>query len=62
MILAEFYDNGFNVTDTNLLQSAAKTYAAILVHQLVDSGKIKLDAKVELERAPAPRSANAGAR
>ena len=47
VILAEFYDNGFNVTDTNLLQSAAKTYAAILVHQLVDAGKIKLDAKIE---------------
>jgi len=47
VILAEFYDNGFNVTDTNLLQSASKTYAAILVHQLVDEGKIKLDAKVE---------------
>lgn len=47
VILAEFYDNGFNVTDKNLLQSAAKTYAAILVHQLVDAGKIKLDAKVE---------------
>ena len=47
VILAEFYDNGFNVSDTNLLQSAAKTYAAILVHQLVDAGKIKLDAKVE---------------
>ena len=47
VILAEFYDNGFNVTDTNLLQSASKTYAAILVHQLVDAGKIKLDAKVE---------------
>ena len=47
VILAEFYNNGFNVTDTNLLQSASKTYAAILVHQLVDAGKIKLDAKVE---------------
>ena len=47
VILAEFYDNGFNVTDTNLLQSASKSYAAILVHQLVDEGKIKLDAKVE---------------
>lgn len=47
VILAEFYDNGFNVSDKNLLQSAAKTYAAILVHQLVDAGKIKLDAKVE---------------
>jgi len=47
VILAEFYDNGFNVTDTNLLQSASKTYAAILIHQLVDAGKIKLDAKVE---------------
>ena len=47
VILAEFYDNGFNITDTNLLQSASKTYAAIIVHQLVDAGKIKLDAKVE---------------
>lgn len=47
VILAEFYDNGFNVGDKNLLQSAAKTYVAILVHQLVDAGKIKLDAKVE---------------
>jgi CubicO group peptidase (beta-lactamase class C family) len=47
VILAEFYDNGFNVIDTNLLQSASKTYAAILVHQLVDAGKIKLDAKVD---------------
>jgi CubicO group peptidase (beta-lactamase class C family) len=46
-ILAEFYDNGFNVTDTNLLQSAAKTYAAILVHQLIDAGRISLDANVE---------------
>lgn len=47
VILAEFYDNGFNVNHTNLLQSASKTYAAIIVHQLVDAGKIKLDAKVE---------------
>ena len=46
-VLAEFYDNGFNVTDTNLLQSASKTYAAILIHQLVDVGKINLDASVE---------------
>ena len=47
VILAEFYDNGFNVTDNNLLQSAAKTYAAILVHQLVDADKIDLGAKIE---------------
>jgi CubicO group peptidase (beta-lactamase class C family) len=47
VILAEFYDNGFNVSDKNLLQSASKTYAAILVHQLIDAGKIELDAKVE---------------
>ena len=47
VILAEYYDNGFNVTNSNLLQSASKTYVAILVHQLVDAGKIKLDAKVE---------------
>ena len=47
VILAEFYDNGFNFTDRNLLQSASKTYAAILVHQLVDAGKIELQHKVE---------------
>ena len=47
VILAEFYDNGFNVFDSNLLQSAAKTYVGILVHQLVDAGKLKLGDKVE---------------
>ena len=47
VILAEFYDNGFNVADANLLQSASKTYAAIFVHQLVDVGKINLETKVE---------------
>ena len=46
-IFAEFYDNGFNVDDTNLLQSASKTFAAIIVHQLIDQGKIKLADKVE---------------
>jgi len=46
-ILAEFYDNGFNVDDSNLLQSASKTFAAIILHQLIDDGKLKLTDKVE---------------
>ena len=46
-ILAEYYDNGFNVDDTNLLQSASKTFAAIVLHQLIDEGKLKLTDKVE---------------
>lgn len=46
-LLAEFYDNGYNLGDTNLLQSASKTYAGVLIHELIDAGKIKLDAKVE---------------
>lgn len=46
-ILAEYYDNGFNVDDTNLLQSSSKTFAAIVLHQLIDDGKLKLTDKVE---------------
>ena len=32
-ILAEYYDNGFNVGDANLLQSAAKTFAGMISHK-----------------------------
>jgi CubicO group peptidase (beta-lactamase class C family) len=46
-ILAEFYDNGFNVGDTNLLQSAAKTFAGVITHQLIDTGQLDPNAKVE---------------
>jgi CubicO group peptidase (beta-lactamase class C family) len=46
-ILAEFYDNGFNIGDTNLLQSASKTFAAIITHRLIDKGLLDPKAKVE---------------
>jgi len=46
-ILAEFYDNGFNIGDTNLLQSASKTFAAVITHQLIDEGLLDPNAKVE---------------
>ena len=46
-ILAEFYDNGFNAGDTNLLQSASKTFAAVVTHQLMDQGLLDPNARVE---------------
>ena len=46
-ILAEFYDNNFNVGDSNLLQSAAKSLAGIITHQLIDKGQLDPSAKVE---------------
>jgi CubicO group peptidase (beta-lactamase class C family) len=46
-LLAEFYDNGFNVGDTNLLQSASKTFVGVITHQLIDQGLLNPDAKVE---------------
>jgi CubicO group peptidase (beta-lactamase class C family) len=46
-ILAEFYDNGFKVDDTNLLQSAAKTFTGLVIHQLIDQGLLDPNAKVE---------------
>jgi CubicO group peptidase (beta-lactamase class C family) len=45
-LLAEFYDNGFNLGDRNLLQSASKTYAGVIIHQLIDSGEINLKTKI----------------
>ena len=33
-LLAEFYDNGFNLGDANLLQSASKTLAGVVTHTL----------------------------
>ena len=46
-ILAEFYDNNFNVGDSNLLQSAAKSLAGIITQQLIDKGQLDPSAKVE---------------
>lgn len=45
-ILAEFYDNGFNLGDANLLQSAAKSFAGIITHRLIDEGLLDPKAKV----------------
>ncbi|PST91221.1 hypothetical protein C9I91_07910 [Photobacterium jeanii] len=45
-VLAEFYDNGFNVDQTNLLQSASKSFAGVIIHQLVDQGKLDLNTLV----------------
>ena len=45
-ILAEFYNNGFNVGSSNLLQSASKTLAGVITHQLIDGGSFAADAPV----------------
>jgi len=47
-ILAEFYDNGFRVDNTNLLQSASKTFAGVVTHQLIDQGLLDPNARVEM--------------
>ncbi len=46
-ILAEFYANGFNLGDRNLLQSSSKTMAGVVTHQLIEDGLIDADATVE---------------
>lgn len=45
-ILAEFYANGFNLGDANLLQSASKTYAGVITHRLIDRGDLDASALV----------------
>jgi CubicO group peptidase (beta-lactamase class C family) len=45
-ILAEFYDNGFNLEETNLLQSASKTFTGVAIHQLIDEGLLDPDATI----------------
>jgi CubicO group peptidase (beta-lactamase class C family) len=45
-ILAEFYNNGFNLGSTNLLQSASKTLAGVVTHQLIDAGSLAIGALV----------------
>jgi CubicO group peptidase (beta-lactamase class C family) len=47
VVLGEFYDNGFNVDQTQLLQSSSKTYAGIIASKLIDEGKLDPDATVE---------------
>jgi CubicO group peptidase (beta-lactamase class C family) len=46
-ILAEFYDNRFKVDDTNLLQSAVKTFAGVMTGRLVDKSLLDSKSKVE---------------
>ncbi|TCL08464.1 CubicO group peptidase (beta-lactamase class C family) [Shimia isoporae] len=46
VILGEFYDNGFSVDQTQLLQSSSKTYAGIVVSKLIDEGHIEPEATV----------------
>ncbi len=46
-ILAEFYDNGFTLDDTQLLQSASKSFAGVIIGRLVDEGLIDTNLKVE---------------
>ena len=47
VILGEFYDNGFSVEQTQLLQSSSKTYAGIIASKLIDEGKLDPNATVE---------------
>ena len=47
VILGEFYDNGFNVDQTQLLQSSSKTYAGIIASKLIDEGKLDPNATIE---------------
>lgn len=46
-IIADFYDNGYAQGKINNLQSAAKSYVGVIVSQLVDEGKLDLDATVK---------------
>ncbi|WP_444900674.1 serine hydrolase domain-containing protein [Microbulbifer sp. VAAC004] len=39
-IIGEFYDNGLDHNQTQLLQSASKTYAGVIISKLIDKGKI----------------------
>lgn len=46
VILAEFYDNGFNVDQTQLLQSASKSYAGVITAMLAEEGILDRNATV----------------
>lgn len=45
-ILAEYYDNGFSVDQSNLLQSASKTFVGVITHQLIEKGLIDPEQKM----------------
>lgn len=45
-ILAEYYDNVFNVGDTNLLQSASKSFVGVIVHRLMEEELINPSATI----------------
>ena len=47
VILGEFYANGFNVDQTQLLQSSSKTYAGMIASKLIDEAKLDPNATVE---------------
>ena len=47
VILGEFYDNGFDADQTQLLQSSSKTYAGVIASKLIDEGKLDPNATVE---------------
>ena len=47
VILGEFYDNGFTLDQTQLLQSSSKTYAGVIVSKLIDAGKIDPDKTID---------------
>ena len=47
VILGEFYDNGFTHDQTQLLQSASKTFAGIIASTLIDEGKLDPNKSVE---------------
>ncbi|TWT84547.1 6-aminohexanoate-dimer hydrolase [Planctomycetes bacterium CA13] len=46
-ILAEFYDNGFMVDQTQLLQSSSKTLAGVITNRLINDGLLDPNAKVQ---------------
>jgi CubicO group peptidase (beta-lactamase class C family) len=47
MILGEFYDNGFSVDQTQLLQSSSKTFAGIAISKLIDEDLIDPSATID---------------
>jgi CubicO group peptidase (beta-lactamase class C family) len=46
-VLTKFYDNGFTLDDTQLLQSASKTIAGVIGSRLVDDGLLDTATKVD---------------
>jgi len=47
-ILAEYYDNGFNINDTQLIQSASKSFAGVIVNALIDERLIDPKASIDV--------------